>query len=91
MFSYLCILYFVKTLECKDILMKNNEEKLKEFGARIKKFRAEKGYTIKDVALNTGIREKYLIKIEKGIAKRLTLNKVEKIIHFLNIKMSQLF
>ncbi len=60
-------------------------EKFKIFGQNIRKIREGKGLTIQELALQTGIKEKYLKKMENGKAKRISMSHIYDIANCLNI------
>ncbi len=61
-------------------------------GKHIQKIREEKGITIAEMSKRTGIITQYLIKIEKGVAYGVLIDKhLSKIATALEIKLSKLF
>ena len=73
----------------------NTNEKIKislnKLGLKIKKLREEKNISIKELALKTGIRKEYLIKIENGTAYGIIIERhMIKIAQALNIKIYEL-
>lgn len=65
---------------------------LKCLGIHIKNLREEKNITIKELSKKTGIRKEYLVKIERGTAYGVMLNRhLVKIANALNIKLYDLF
>ena len=61
-------------------------------GHNIKKFREEKGYTIKDLSISTNLDIEYLDNIEKnGVDSSITFEELIKISNALDINMQDLF
>ncbi|MCQ2744307.1 MAG: helix-turn-helix domain-containing protein [bacterium] len=60
------------------------------FGENVRNIRVEKGLTIKEVSLKTGITEKYLFKIENGNAKGMKISHIFKLAQALNMMPYQL-
>lgn len=58
----------------------------KTVGENIKNVREEKGMTLEEISVKTGIREKYLKKIEKGEAFGFTATQLMKIACALKVK-----
>ena len=57
----------------------NNEEcgnEFKIFGNNVKKYRESKGLSIKELSDKTGITERYLTRIEQGIARRVNVSHI---------------
>lgn len=52
----------------------NKDRILEIFAKNVEKYRKQKGLSIEELAILTGIRYKYLCKIESAIVKRLTTN-----------------
>lgn len=65
----------------------SNYEIFKIVGENIQKARISKNITIKQLSIGTGIREKYLEKIEKGEAIGITTTKLFKIADVLGVKV----
>ena len=73
-----------------------NEDELKQdfilLGKQIRKLRKERNLTLNDLSLKTGIRIKYLQKIENGLVSGILINKhLLKIAIALEIKFFELF
>lgn len=60
-------------------------EKFKIFGENVRKYRLQKNLTIKELSEKTDITEKYLNRIENGIAKRLNVSHIFDIAHALGV------
>ncbi len=57
----------------------NNEEcgnEFEIFGNNVKKYRESKGLSIKELSDKTGITERYLTRIEQGIARRVNVSHI---------------
>ena len=63
---------------------------IKIFGMNVKKIRLGKNISIKELSEKTGIREKYLKKIEKGEAVGITITQMWQISEMLNSKIIDL-
>ena len=63
---------------------------LKILGKNVQKIRQSKNITIKEMSEITGIREKYLKKIEKGEAMGITTSKIFLIADALSVRVSLL-
>lgn len=63
---------------------------IKILGKNIQKIRISKNISIKEMSEKTGIREKYLKKIEKGEAIGITTSKIFLIANALSVKVSLL-
>lgn len=70
--------------------MRNKKAIFELFGQNVKNVRIQKGWTIKKLALKTGIREQYLLKIENGTAFGITTTKFFKIAEALEVQPSVL-
>lgn len=73
--------------------MNNSEFKhnLKILGDNVKKIRIEKGLTLGDLALSSGLRRVYLAKIESGQAVRLDLKHMQRLCVGLDISVKELY
>lgn len=72
----------------------NNSEfqyNLKILGDNVKKIRIEKGLTLEDLALSSGLRRVYLTKIESGQAVRLNLKHMQRLCVGLDISVKELY
>ena len=63
---------------------------LKILGNNVQKIRLKKNISIKEMSEKTGIREKYLKKIEKGEAMGITTSKIFLIAEALSVRVSLL-
>ena len=63
---------------------------IKNLGNNVQKIRLSKNISIKEMSEKTGIREKYLKKIEKGEAMGITTSKIFLIAEALSVKVSLL-
>ncbi len=63
---------------------------IKNLGNNVQKIRLSKNISIKEMSEKTGIREKYLKKIEKGEAMGITTSKIFLIADALSVKVSLL-
>ena len=68
---------------------KNIILKLKRIGITLKNIRESKNISIKELSENTGIKEKYLKKIEAGAAVRFSLSHLERIIKVLDTEIEE--
>lgn len=63
---------------------------IKNLGSNVQKIRQSKNISIKELSEKTGIREKYLKKIEKGEAMGITTSKIFLIADALSVRVSLL-
>ena len=64
---------------------------LQIFAKNVEKYRSQKGLSVEKLAVLTGIRYKYLCKIENAMAKRLTTNHLFLIAEALDIEPYKFF
>ena len=60
---------------------------IKNLGSNVQKIRQSKNISIKELSEKTGIREKYLKKIEKGEAMGITTSKIFLIAYALSVRV----
>lgn len=66
------------------------ENKIKEFGLRVKQLRKEYGYSQEDLANKMGVHRTYVGMIERG-EKNLTLLKIYQLANALELDIKELF
>ncbi len=66
------------------------KSKLEIFGKNVKKYRIKSKMTVSDLAISTGITEKYINKIENGNAFTMPCSYIFKLAYALNIEPSEL-
>ena len=76
MFLHHDILSFVTTKESIMITEEEILEKIKIFGKTVRKIRESRGITIKELSEKTGSTEQYVIKIENGTARKMSVSRI---------------